>query len=108
MCLLYVTLLTRFVLVATHFPIWTFEGSVLRIHFLGSGLWILQTASVESCDGKLGRTKSLPVAFESQLGVVGRLTQRLHVWANNIANPADFGVAVDFVDAGFSLAKTIL
>jgi hypothetical protein len=36
------------------------------------------------------------------------LSQRLHVGANDIANTADFGVAVDFIDASFFLAKTIV
>ena len=36
------------------------------------------------------------------------LSQRLHVGANDIADPAAFGVAVDFVDASFLLAKAIL
>ena len=36
------------------------------------------------------------------------LSQHLQIGANDIANPADFGVAVDFVYAGFFLAKTIL
>ena len=36
------------------------------------------------------------------------LSQRLHVGTNDIANTADFGVAVDFIDAGLFLAKTIL
>jgi hypothetical protein len=40
-------------------------------------------------------------------GLVARLTQRLHIGANDIANPADFGVALDFVDPGPFLAKTI-
>jgi hypothetical protein len=40
-------------------------------------------------------------------GVVAGLTQRLHIGANDITNPADFGVAVDFVDAGPFLAKAI-
>src|ERR1022692_3980383 len=34
--------------------------------------------------------------------------QRLHIGANDITNPAGFGVAVDFVDIGPLLAKTIL
>ena len=36
------------------------------------------------------------------------LSHRLHIGPNDIANPAYFGVAVDFVDAGPFLAKTIL
>src|SRR5258708_35836074 len=37
-----------------------------------------------------------------------RGSPRLHVRANDIANPRDFGVAVDFVDGGLLLAKRIL
>jgi len=37
-----------------------------------------------------------------------RGSQCLHIGANDIANPADFGVAVDFAYVGFLLAKTIL
>ena len=44
----------------------------------------------------------------STFGFVRALSQRLHVGANDIADPADFGVAVDFVYTGFFLAKTIL
>jgi hypothetical protein len=36
------------------------------------------------------------------------LSKRLHIGANDITNPADSGVAVDFVDAGLFLVKTIL
>jgi hypothetical protein len=36
------------------------------------------------------------------------MSQRLHVGTSDIANPADFGVAVDFVDVSLLLAKTIL
>ena len=35
------------------------------------------------------------------------VSQRLDVGAHNVAKPADFGVAVDFIDAGLLLAKTI-
>src|SRR4029077_16026862 len=38
---------------------------------------------------------------------VAHASQRLHIGANDIANPADFGVAVDFTDAGLFLAETI-
>jgi hypothetical protein len=46
--------------------------------------------------------------FEFQQGVVAGLAQCLHIGANDITNPADFGVVVDFVDAGLFLVKTIL
>jgi len=36
---------------------------------------------------------------------VAHVSQRLHIGANYIADPADFGVAVDFIDAGLFLAK---
>ena len=36
------------------------------------------------------------------------MSQRLHIGANDIANPADLGVTVDFVDLGLLLAKGIL
>lgn len=36
------------------------------------------------------------------------LSHRLHVGANDIANPADFGVTIDFVDVSLLLTKTIL
>src|ERR1700694_160963 len=39
---------------------------------------------------------------------LSRVSQSLHVRANDIANPADFGVAVDFVDVGLLLAKAVL
>jgi hypothetical protein len=37
-----------------------------------------------------------------------RASQRLHVGTNDIADPADLGVTVDFVDVSLLLAKTIL
>src|SRR5580700_4775631 len=37
-----------------------------------------------------------------------RVSQRIHVGANDIADSADFGVAVDFGDAGPFLVKAIL
>lgn len=47
--------------------------------------------------------------FPSQtVGIIRALSQRLHVGANDVADPADFGVAVDFVNTGFFFAKTIL
>jgi len=36
------------------------------------------------------------------------LSHRLHVGANDIANPADFGIAVNFIDGRLLLAKRIL
>src|SRR6266567_2790660 len=39
---------------------------------------------------------------------LSRESQRLHVGANDIANPANLGIAVDFVDVGPLLAKRIL
>jgi len=42
------------------------------------------------------------------VGIIRALSKRLHVGANDIADPAAFGVAVDFVDASFLLAKAIL
>jgi hypothetical protein len=42
------------------------------------------------------------------VGILRSLSKHLHVGANDIAHPADFGVAVDFVDASFLLAKAIL
>jgi len=46
--------------------------------------------------------------FNLQLWHLGALSQRIHIGANDITNPAHFGVAVDFVDASPFLAKTIL
>jgi hypothetical protein len=74
------------------------------------GLWILQTVSVESCRRQPAgeNTPSHRGHLNLNWGVVAGLTQRLHIRANDIANTADFGVAVDFIDAGLFLAKTIL
>ena len=47
-------------------------------------------------------------SFQSQLWHFGDLSQRIHIGANDITNPAQFGVAVDLVDASPFLAKTIL
>ena len=46
--------------------------------------------------------------FFKQIALLEALSQRLHVGANDVADPADFGVAVDFVNTGFFSAKTIL
>jgi len=46
--------------------------------------------------------------FHFDVGIVRAQSQRLHIGPNDITNPADFGVAVDFVDAGLFLVKTIL
>ena len=51
---------------------------------------------------------SIAASFHLDVGIVRAQSQRLHIGANDITNPADFGVAVDFVDAGPFLAKTIL
>ena len=53
---------------------------------------------------------TLPIAasFHLDVGIVRAQSQRLHIGANDITNPADFGVVVDFVDASLFLAKTIL
>jgi len=48
------------------------------------------------------------VRFHLDVGIVRAHSQCLHVGANDVANPADFGVAVDFIDAGLFLAKRIL
>jgi|HubBroStandDraft_6_1064221.scaffolds.fasta_scaffold1970463_1 hypothetical protein len=37
-------------------------------------------------------------SFDLDVGIVRAQSQRLHVGTNDIANPADFGVTVDFVD----------
>jgi hypothetical protein len=49
----------------------------------------------------------LSASFRSETGVRA-LSQHLDVGANDIADPAGFGVAEDFVDIAFLLAKTIL
>lgn len=48
------------------------------------------------------------VRFRLDVGIVRARSQCLHIRANDITNPADFGVAVNFVDAGLFLAKAIL
>ena len=55
-----------------------------------------------------GRMLSPITNFSSQLWHFGAVSQRLHIGANDITNPAHLGVAVDFVDASPFLAKTIL
>jgi hypothetical protein len=45
--------------------------------------------------------------FFKRMALLEALSQGLQVGANDIADPAHFGVAVDFVDTGFLLAKTI-
>ena len=47
------------------------------------------------------------IAIFQRVALLEALSQGLHVGANDIADPAHFGVAVDFVDTGFLLAKTI-
>ena len=47
-------------------------------------------------------------SFDLDVGVVRAQSQRVHIGANDVTNSAHFGVAVDFVDRGLFLAKTIL
>ena len=55
------------------------------------------------------RAIQLIASLPSQtVGIIRALSKRLHVGANDIADPTDFGVAVDFADASFLLAKAIL
>jgi len=51
---------------------------------------------------------SIPASFHRDFGIVCVQSQCLYIGANDITNPANFGVAVDFVDAGLFLVKTIL
>ena len=53
-------------------------------------------------------TLLIAASFHLDVGSVRARSQRLHVGANDITNPADFGVVVDSVDAGLFLVKTIL
>ena len=73
------------------------------------GSRILQTLSVESLPWR-DAEEYFPTAarFHLEVGVVRARSQHLHIGANDITNPADFGAAVDFVDAVPFLAKTIL
>jgi hypothetical protein len=47
-------------------------------------------------------------SFHLDVGIVRAQSQRVHIGANNVTNSAHFGVAVDFVNRGLFLAKTIL
>jgi len=53
----------------------------------------------------MGNTFTFPRDNDTKMGHV---SQRLHIGANDITNPADLGISVDLVDAGPFLAKTIL
>jgi hypothetical protein len=69
---------------------------------------ILQTVSAESLPLAMLAIE-LTAPFRSQtVGTIRALLQRLDVGTNDIADPADSGVAEDFVDTDFLLAKTIL
>jgi hypothetical protein len=69
---------------------------------------ILQTVSAESLPlAMLAIELTAPLRSQT-VGTIRALLQRLDVGANDIADPADFGVAEDFVDTDFLLAKTIL
>jgi hypothetical protein len=61
-----------------------------------------------SASGRRRRIPSDSGDFHLDVGIVRAQSQRLHIGADDITNPADFGVAVDFVDAGAFPAKTIL
>ena len=71
-------------------------------------LQILQTVSAESLPLAMLAIELIAIFPSETLGIIGALSHRLHVGANDSADSADFGVAVDFVDTGFLLAKTIL
>jgi hypothetical protein len=55
-----------------------------------------------------GRILAIAILPSQPLALVGALSQHLHIGANDIVNPAYFGGAVDFVDVGLFLVKTIL
>lgn len=55
-----------------------------------------------------GRALSTRRDLSISTPAIVRTLQRLHIGANDITYPADFGVAVDFVGIGPLLAKTIL
>jgi hypothetical protein len=61
-----------------------------------------------SASGEILKNTSASGEFHLGVVIVSVQSQRLHIGSNDIAYPADFGVAIDFVDAGLSLAKTIL
>ncbi len=62
---------------------------------------------ISACGEKL-EYSSIALSFHLNVDIVRAQSQRLHIGANDITNPADFGVVVDFVDAGLFLVKTIL
>jgi hypothetical protein len=53
----------------------------------------------------MGNTFTFPRDNDTKMGQV---SQRLHIGANDVTNPAHLGISVDLVDAGPFLAKTIL
>ena len=57
---------------------------------------------------RCGRYSSSKFFRLQTVGILRAVLERLHVGANDIAHPADSGVAVDFVDASSLLAKAIL
>jgi hypothetical protein len=61
-----------------------------------------------SASGEIRKNASVSSEFHLGVVIVSVQSQRLHIRANDITNPADLGVAVDFVDAGLFLAKAIL
>jgi hypothetical protein len=56
----------------------------------------------------LKKYSSISASFYRDFGIVCVQSQCLYIGANDVTNSADFGVPVDFVDAGFLLAKTTL
>jgi hypothetical protein len=63
---------------------------------------------ISASDETLKNTLRQRRVFHLDVGILRAQSQRLHIGANDITNPADFGVAVNFVDAGLFLAKTLL
>src|SRR5580704_12023435 len=74
----------------------------------GSVRWRLCPAPVDSPHLCSARAQGGAREWMPLCSCPSRVSQRLHVRANDIANPADFGVAVDFVDGGLLLAKAVL
>jgi len=92
-----------------HDPVVLFHESRI-IDLLAVGIALIDFAdSVCKILPPAMRAIQLIATFPSQtVGGIGALSKRLDVGANDIADPTDFRIAVDFVDTGFFLAKTIL
>jgi hypothetical protein len=105
------------VLTAFHLPAGSYAVKCYEQICPGTATALGDTRSVQwrICRARVGsprlcsaRVQAGALEWMLPCSCLSRVSHCLHVGANDIANSADFGVAVDFVDGGLLLAETVL